>query len=332
MIQKQLCSALLSVFFALHVQAQTVTGLPSPDRTVRIDSSAAHRARLREINRDIWQPFSEAYAANDAEKYIALHAPNFIRGNGGMWAGVKNLEEYAASVRKNFAQNIAQNQKVGIDFTFFERVAGAETASERGIYRYNSMGKDGVPKFFYGQFHVFHRKINGKWKILVDYDSDENGTINAEKFNAGWPTEVLLAADFKQPLPSKTNPSNTDAEKLIRTAAANFSELLKKGDWKAVADAYTPDAKIFPPGLKITEGRESILPFWVAGGQISHHKTTSSEIKITGSEAYDWGVYEGKSVDSNGKESEWKGKYVIIWREVSPGVWKMYLDIWNRTN
>ena len=54
------------------------------------------------------------------------------------------------------------------------------------------------------------------------------------------------------------------------------------------------------------------------------------EIEILGDTANDFGYYEGKSIGNDGKEYAWKGKYVIVWKEVEPNVWKMYLDIWNR--
>ncbi len=186
----------LTILFSIVLGLSSMCASAQPTfHKIYIPDNPDNIARLREINRDIWQPFSEAYATNDAEKYIGLHAPDFIRANGGQWAGVRNLAEYGASVRKNFTRNTADYRKTTIDFTFFERAAGPETASERGIYRVTSTDKDSLPRYFYGQFHVFHRKVNGTWKIAVDYDSDEDGTINAQTFQAGWPTDVVRLAD-----------------------------------------------------------------------------------------------------------------------------------------
>ncbi len=159
---------------------------------VNIPQTPENLERLRAINRDIWTPFSEAYAGNDAGKYLSLHTADFIRANGGQWAGVKNLAEYGASVQTNFARNAENGRKARIDFTFFERVAGPETASERGIYRYTDIPKSGDPRSFYGKFHVFHRKVNGVWKIAVDYDSDEDGTIGEADFRAGLAPDVFV--------------------------------------------------------------------------------------------------------------------------------------------
>ena len=159
---------------------------------INIPQTPENLERLREINRDIWTPFSEAYPANDADKYISLHAADFIRASGGKWAGTKNLAEYGASVKTNFARNTQDGRTASINFTFFERVAGAETASERGIYRSSSIEKDGTKHDFYGKFHVFHRKVNGVWKIAVDYDSNEDGTVGEADFRAGLAPDVFV--------------------------------------------------------------------------------------------------------------------------------------------
>ena len=167
--------------------AQTKT-FPS----IHIPLDPENLIRLREINRDIWTPFSEAYATNDADLYISLHATDFIRASGGKWAGVRNLTEYGNSVKRNFARNTENGNRAQIDFTFFERVTGPETACERGIYRSSSINEEGIKQDFYGKFHVFHRKVNGVWKIAVDYDSYEDGTIGEADFRAGLAPGVFM--------------------------------------------------------------------------------------------------------------------------------------------
>ena len=47
---------------------------------------------------------------------------------------------------------------------------------------------------FYGRFHTFARKEEGRWRIAVDYDSDEGGTIDDAAFAAG--TEMDDVAAF----------------------------------------------------------------------------------------------------------------------------------------
>ena len=126
----------------------------------------------------------------------------------------------------------------------------------------------------------------------------------------------------------------TDAEKIIRANIANFSKNLMAADYEAVVQAYTEDAKIFPNGMDIQHGSDAIREYWVPPAdrqsKLVYHKVTPEEIKMLGKEAYDWGYYEGKTRQADGTEVPWKGKYVIVWKETQPGVWKIYLDIWNR--
>jgi ketosteroid isomerase-like protein len=169
------------LFFCLAVSTARAQTFPK----INISQTPEHLERLKEIDRDIWMPFSEAYAASDADKYLALHTPDFIRANGGTYSGIQNLTEYTAEIKAGFARSKGSGKPVQIDFTFFERIAGPETASERGIYRYASVNKNGENRNYYGKFHVFLRKINGTWKIAVDYDSDEDGSIGEADFAAG---------------------------------------------------------------------------------------------------------------------------------------------------
>jgi uncharacterized protein YciI/ketosteroid isomerase-like protein len=159
---------------------------------IHIPQDAENLARLQEIDRDIWQPFIEAYRTNDTELYLALHTSDLIRATGGQWSSVKNLDGYVADVHQNF-----KDRKVAIAFTFFERIAGESLATERGIYRFTAIATDGTQQHYYGKFHVFLRKIDGVWKIALDYDSDEDGSIGEGDFAAGLPPGLFSATTKK---------------------------------------------------------------------------------------------------------------------------------------
>jgi ketosteroid isomerase-like protein len=141
-------------------------------------------ALLQELNRDIWLPFTEAYAALDADKYLGLHSKDFIRGEGDRKL-MLDLEGYSTEVRRFFANMQRRGDKPDIQFRFLERFASAQFASERGIYQFTMAQTEGEPRKYYGKFHVFSRKEGGTWKILVDYDSNENGTIDEASYQAG---------------------------------------------------------------------------------------------------------------------------------------------------
>ena len=138
---------------------------------------------------------------------------------------------------------------------------------------------------------------------------------------------LLASSVFSQ----SSNPAAATPEQQIRTQIAAFSQHLMNSDWEAVAASYTEDAKLMPPGQDIIQGRAAIQQIWEKGGKVYYHKITPSEIVITGNDtAYDWGYYEGRSPDKEGKETAWKGKYIILWKQTAPGEWKIYADIWNR--
>jgi ketosteroid isomerase-like protein len=139
---------------------------------------------LTEINRDVWIPFSSAYADGDAEAFIALHSPDVIRveGNGG-WIG--GFEEYAGRLREWFQWVAVQDGSLDIRFRFLERHTGEDTSSERGLYRLSLAYPDADVRLWYGTFHTVCRKRKGVWRIALDYDSDEGGTITEEIFGGG---------------------------------------------------------------------------------------------------------------------------------------------------
>ena len=61
----------------------------------------------------------------------------------------------------------------------------SDLANERGIYQIIATRKDKPDKVFYGKFHAFLRRVEGHWRIAVDYDSNEGGTLTAVTFAAG---------------------------------------------------------------------------------------------------------------------------------------------------
>jgi uncharacterized protein (TIGR02246 family) len=138
-------------------------------------------ARLAELNHDVWIPFSKAYATNDAEGYLRLHTKDLIRV-AAQGKSVQDLAGYAEGVRKGFEKRRAEGSKAEIAFRFLERIASDEAASERGIFRLTVTSAKGEARRFHGKFHVFERKVDGVWRIAVDYDSNEGGTIDAKAF------------------------------------------------------------------------------------------------------------------------------------------------------
>lgn len=125
--------------------------------------------------------------------------------------------------------------------------------------------------------------------------------------------------------------AQVNEEQSIRAQIVKFSQYMMNDQRSELVKLYTTDAKIFPTGTDILEG-DDLLNYWNPKGErkwkTTYHKVSPIEIKVLGDEAYDYGYYEGTSTNG-ANSSNWKGKYVIIWRKEN-SEWKIYLDIWNR--
>lgn len=141
---------------------------------------------------------------------------------------------------------------------------------------------------------------------------------------------ALLLSIVAVPAASQTYSGPQEDIDAILSNVKSFSAAYMSGDYDAMAMAYTEDGKIMPNNTRIISGREDIRARWVLPDSMSIklHEIHPEEIKVLGEHAYDYGYYNGITVNPDGSESAWKGKYVIVWQKVD-GEWKMYLDIWN---
>lgn len=162
-----LASCLLA--FAAAAQA------PSPQR--------ADPGKLRALDREIWQPFSAAFAEGRVEDYIALHSRALVRVLGDE-RRIDSYDAWEKQTRAMFAALAARGVKAAIRFRFTERIAGTESASERGVFELTLQPAKGESRRVYGRFHVLARREDGRWKILADYDNSEGGRVGAADFEA----------------------------------------------------------------------------------------------------------------------------------------------------
>lgn len=136
---------------------------------------------LRQLNNDIWHPFRLAYSKLDAPAFLDVHAPELIRA-GGPGKQVFGFADYSDQIEKWFAELADRGSSVSISFRFVERIASNDLASERGIFQIVSKRADGDGRTFYGRFHTYARRTDGRWRICVDYDTDERSATLEEEF------------------------------------------------------------------------------------------------------------------------------------------------------
>ena len=124
-----------------------------------------------------------------------------------------------------------------------------------------------------------------------------------------------------------------DAElRAIHKNIKAFSKAYMDADYERLAGFYTEDGMILPPGTGIISGREAIQKRWTLPEDIKilHHAAKPERIEVVGDHAWDVGYYEGKTLNRDGSEAEWGGKYLIVWQKVD-GRWLILADAWNRT-
>ncbi len=144
------------------------------------------------------------------------------------------------------------------------------------------------------------------------------------------PDESIVYPTWKINCTKRSGNKNSGKMKeAITEASQNFSKAYMAKDLEGIMAAYTADAKIFPNNLEILSG-ENLKKYWTPSNtsETIHHKITSEHIQFFGDYAHDYGYYEGKTKREDGSISEWRGKYVIVWKKEN-GAWKMHLDIWN---
>ena len=135
-----------------------------------------------ELNRDIWQPFRRTYGDRDLAGYLDLFDRDLIRA-GGPDQQVYGHDRLAADTTAFFAKAAAGGDHFDIEFRFTERIAAAGLASERGYYRITANLADATTRVLYGRFHTFVRQRDGRWRIVVDYDTDDP-PVTPEEFAA----------------------------------------------------------------------------------------------------------------------------------------------------
>ncbi len=120
---------------------------------------------------------------------------------------------------------------------------------------------------------------------------------------------------------------NDDARAGIEAANKTFMQAFARKDAAGVANCYTADAQILPPGAVMIEGAESIQQYWQGGIEsgATGFTLTTTEVGSLDDEAYEVGTYV--MTGDGGKEID-KGKYIVIWKHVD-GQWKLHRDIFN---
>ena len=124
------------------------------------------------------------------------------------------------------------------------------------------------------------------------------------------------------------SPAWAQAKSSIEKLNAEWMAAFNKGDAKALAAMYTPDAYVLPAGAEMAKGHNAIEKFW--GGavkQLGDAKLTTVDVQSLGpGAAREIGTFSFKTKAQPPEQVT--GKYVVVWRKMG-GQWQLATDIWN---
>lgn len=128
-----------------------------------------------------------------------------------------------------------------------------------------------------------------------------------------------------------TENANASHDQAIRSNVSDWLELIRKRDAAGIAQLYTEDGALMPPGAPAAEGRQAIEEAWRGMMETPGFELTFEPTEIivssAGDMALDRGTYRFTSSGSDGPVTD-TGKYVVVWRNVD-GSWKAAADIFN---
>ncbi|MBT8140299.1 MAG: DUF4440 domain-containing protein [Gammaproteobacteria bacterium] len=115
----------------------------------------------------------------------------------------------------------------------------------------------------------------------------------------------------------------------IDDISVEFVAAFNAGDGAALANLYSEDATLFPPGAERVDGRSAVQVFWQgamdAGMKLDELRAT--EVISRGDIAGEMGGFI-LSVPGDSGVTKVVGEYIVIWKRDSH-TWQLHRDIWN---
>ena len=120
-----------------------------------------------------------------------------------------------------------------------------------------------------------------------------------------------------------------DTRESIESNNRDFAAAFLRGDAAAVAELYTVDAELLPPGAEAVAGRPAIAAFWKGAidAGVKDLVLTTVQVESAGDLAYEVGKVRLVAKDGQATED----RYLVVWKREN-GKWQLHRDIWNSPN
>ena len=116
-----------------------------------------------------------------------------------------------------------------------------------------------------------------------------------------------------------------DPHAAINSANRVFVDAFARKDAKTLANLYTKDGKLLPPGSDFISGKVAIEHFWQEAMNRGTRKLETIELEVHGEVANEVGRYRVEAADGRSIDA---GKYLVVWKREEES-WRMHLDIWS---
>jgi len=109
-----------------------------------------------------------------------------------------------------------------------------------------------------------------------------------------------------------------------------FVAAFNRGDAAGVAEGYTEDARVLPPGGSTVSGKRAIEQFWRGAMDMGIQEVDlrTEHVEADGNLAYEVGSATLKIQSDGGQPTTDTVKYVVVWKRQG-GAWRLHADIWN---
>ncbi|MEN8161780.1 MAG: SgcJ/EcaC family oxidoreductase [Myxococcota bacterium] len=135
---------------------------------------------------------------------------------------------------------------------------------------------------------------------------------------AAWPALAQEEAETPEPAPPAIRG-------VVEAGNYLFQRAFEDRDARALADLYTEDGRVIPPGGAPVDGRAAIAAFWAEQMKATARvRLETLDVEADGDLAAEHGVARLIAPDG----SETAIQYIVVWKRVGRR-WHLHRDIWN---